>query len=98
MYWNDRGQDPGTLIGHFISVAGEKSGIKAGRYVSLSASLQVFYIDYDGNNDGLFVTPKLSAFSGKIPFSLFVMATQPIMSNISPYPDFNWNIGLLYTF
>ena len=98
LYWNDRGQDPGTILGHFISLAGERSEIKVGKSVLLSTNLQIFYIDYDGDNDGLFVSPKISYALCDIPVTLFLQATQPIVTNISPYPGFEWNIGLSFTF
>jgi hypothetical protein len=97
-YWNDRGQDKGTLKGHFLDLTGERSGINIGRSVLLSVNVQLFYINYDGNNDGLFVSPKISSSVRNIPFSLFFQATQAIISNIEPFPGFRWNLGLGYTF
>jgi hypothetical protein len=96
-YWNDRGQDEGTLKGHFFSLVGERSEIKTGDRVILSANLNLFYIDYNGNNDGLFISPKISSSMKNVPFSLFLQAIQPILSNISPYPGFRWNLGLAYS-
>lgn len=97
LYWNDNGLEPGTISGHYLSLAGERSEIRIGRYVLLSANFQIFYIGYDGNNDGLFISPKISFSVRNIPFSVFIQATQPIKSNISPFPGFKWNIGLSYT-
>jgi len=96
-YWNDRGQEPSSIKGHFFNLVGEKSGITIGNKVLLTATLQVFYIDYDGNNDGLFVAPKISSTLRDSPFSLFFQASQPITSNIEPFPGFRWNLGLAYT-
>jgi hypothetical protein len=96
-YWNDRGQDKGTLKGHFFNLEGERSEINVGKKGLLSATLQLFYINYDGNNDGLFVSPKLSASLRNVPFSMLFQATQALVSNISPFPGFRWNIGLSYT-
>ena len=96
-YWNDRGQDPGTIKGHFFNLVGERSGIGLGQIVIMSAALQIFYIDYDGNNDGLFVAPKISSSLRNSPFALFFQASQAITSNIEPFPGFRWNLGLSYT-
>jgi hypothetical protein len=96
-YWNDRGQDEGTIKGHFISLSGERSGISAGNHLQFAGSLQLFYINYDGNNDGIFISPKISTSVRKIPLTLFLQAIQAIDSNISPYPGFKWNLGLTYT-
>jgi hypothetical protein len=96
-YWNDRGQEKGTLIGNYFDLEGARSGFNIGRNVSLSTALQIFYIDYTGLNDGLFVSPKLSFTVKNIPFAIFCQAIQTLQSNISPYPDFRWNIGLAYT-
>jgi len=96
-YWNDRGQEKGTLNGHYLNLMGERSEISIGNHILLVAALQLFYINYDGNNDGIFVTPRIAASVRKVPFSLFFQGTQAITSNISPFPDFNWNVGLAYS-
>lgn len=98
LYWNDRGQEPGTISGHYINFSGEISEIKAGKNLFFSANLQIFYIDYDGMNDGLFISPKVSSSINDLPIAVFIQATQVIKSNISPSPGFKWNIGLAYTF
>lgn len=96
-YWNDRGQEKGTLIGHFFNLVGERSEINMGKNVLLSAALQVFYIDYEGNNDGLFISPKISSSLRKVPFTIFFQPIQALASNILPYPGFRWNLGVAYT-
>jgi hypothetical protein len=96
-YWNDRGQDEGTIKGHFLSLSGERGGISAGKHLQFAGYLQLFYINYDGNNDGIFISPKISTSVRKVPFTLFLQAIQPINTNISPYPGFKWNLGLTYT-
>jgi hypothetical protein len=96
-YWNDRGQDPGTIKGHFFNVVGERSGINIGKKVLLSAALQVFYINYEGNNDGLFISPKVSSTLRDAPFAVFFQAIQALQSNIEPFPGFRWNLGISYT-
>jgi hypothetical protein len=96
-YWNDRGQEKGTIKGHFFNLVGERSDISIGKYISLSSALQLFYINYDGNNDGLFVSPKISSSIRNVPFSMFIQAIQALNSNISPFPGLKWNIGLSYT-
>lgn len=98
MYWNDRGQDPGTITGHFITIAGDRSGMRLGKHLLWGINLQVFYIGYTGFNDGLFVSPKVNVSARKLPLSVFFQATQAITSNIEPFPGFNWNIGIAYTF
>ena len=97
-YWNDRGQDEGTIKGHFISLSGERSGISVGRNLLFAGYLQLFYINYTGNSDGFFVSPKLSTSVRKIPLTLFFQAIQAIDSNIEPFPGFKWNLGLTFTF
>jgi hypothetical protein len=98
MYWNDRGQDEGTITGHFISLAWDRSQIKAGKSLLFSTYIQLFYIDYDGNNDGLFIAPKISASLDRIPVNIFFQATQAIVSNIEPFPGFKWNVGAGWNF
>jgi len=94
-YWNDRGQD-GGIKGHFFNLVGERTDISLGKHVLLGAALQVFYINYDGNNDGFFVSPRIASFIRNVPFSLFFQCTQAITSNIDPFPEFRWNVGLAY--
>jgi hypothetical protein len=96
-YWNDNGQEKGTIRGHFINFIFERNEMNIGNNVLFSSALQIFYINYDGNNDGLFVAPKISTSVRNIPFSVFLQATQAINSNISPFPGFRWNIGISYT-
>jgi hypothetical protein len=97
MYWNDNGLEPGTISGHFLDLVGEKTGIKIGKSVLMSANIQLFIITYDGNNDGLFVSPKISFALRNVPFALFWQGTQVIRSNIIPDPGFQWNVGLSYS-
>jgi hypothetical protein len=96
-YWNDRGQEKGTLTGHFFNLVGERSDITIGKKVLLTADLQIFYIDYEGNNDGLFFSPKISSSLRDVPFSIFFQPIQALYSNISPFPGFRWNLGVAYT-
>jgi hypothetical protein len=97
MYWNDRGQEPGTLKGHFINLMYDRSNIPVGQHMLLGVNLQLFYINYDGDNDGLFITPRISSGVRNLPFSLFFQAIQALASNIEPWPEFRWNVGLGYT-
>jgi hypothetical protein len=97
MYWNDRGQEKGTIKGHFFNLQGEIYNIRLGNRIIMMAGTQLFVINYDGNNDGLFVSPKISLSARNLPFSLYWQATQVIESNIDPDPGFKWNIGLAYT-
>lgn len=96
-YWSDNGQEKGTLKGHFFNLVGERNEMSVGKSILLSASVQVFYINYDGNNDGFFVSPKITSTVRNIPFALFFQATQAISSNIEPFPGFRWNVGVSYT-
>lgn len=98
MYWNDRGQDPGTITGHFITLAGDRSGMEIGKHLFWGLNLQIFYIGYTGNNDGFFVAPKVNVSARELPLSVYFQATQAITSNIEPFPGFKWNIGISYTF
>ena len=97
-YWNDRGQETGTIKGHFLSVTGERTEIEVAKNILLSTGLQLFYINYTAENDGLFIAPKASASVKNIPLLLYFQGIQAITSNIEPFPGFNWNIGLAYVF
>ncbi len=96
-YLLDRGQDPGTTQGHFFNLQANRSEIPLGKKGLLSASLQLFYINYTGREDGLFTAGYVSASVRNIPFSIFFQGIQAISSNIEPFPGFKWNVGLAYT-
>jgi hypothetical protein len=97
-YWSDNGQDHGSLTGHFISSSIEKNNMRLSDNFSWSAYLQLFTIQYDQDNDGFFITPKIAVSEKHLPLSLFFQATQSIVTKISPDPGFQWDIGLSYLF
>jgi hypothetical protein len=98
MYWSDNGIDPGSIKGNFFNLAYDRTDIQIGESVLFSVNLQLFYLGYTANNDGLFISPRISSAVKSIPLSLFFQATQAITSNIEPYPGFRWNVGLAYNF
>ena len=98
MYWSDNGQDYGTISGSFYNIVYERVDIEIGKALLLTGSLQLFYLDYTGNNDGLFISPRIAASIKKIPLSLFFQATQALTTNTEPNPGFRWNAGLAYLF
>jgi hypothetical protein len=98
MYWNDHGQDPGSLNGNYYNIAYDRTNINIGKSLIFYTNIQVFYIDYTGANDGLFVSPKIASSLKDLPISIFFQATQAITSNIVPFPGFRWNAGVAYLF
>jgi len=98
MYWSDNGQDYGTISGSFYNIVYERLDIEIGKALLLTGSLQLFYLEYTGNNDGLFISPRIAAAIKKIPLSLFFQATQALTTNTEPNPGFRWNAGLAYMF
>jgi hypothetical protein len=98
MYWSDNGQDPGSIRGSFYNMVYDRTGISIGESLLFSANIQFFYLDYEGANDGLFVSPKIAASLRDLPLSLFFQATQAITSNVEPFPGFRWNVGIAYLF
>jgi hypothetical protein len=96
-YWNDRGQEDWSIKGHFLSTTAEKTGIALGKHILCAAALQLFYITYEGRNDGLFIAPRVAFSVRNFPVSIFSQVVQAITSNIEPYPGFNINVGIGYT-
>lgn len=96
-YWSDNGQEKGSMTGHFIYLAYDQSEINIGEKFILSVNLMLFYVNYTGENDGLFVAPKITLSMRKIPVSIFFQATQSIESNISPRPGFKGNAGISFS-
>jgi len=98
MYWNDNGQERGTINGHYFNLFIEKTDINAGDEFRLAASLQIFMLQYTANNDGFFISPKLTFTRNKFPLALYTQANIPVTTNMLPAPKFQWNIGLAYIF
>ena len=97
LYWNDRGQEKESLKGHYVSLFWDISELKIGKKVQMNLNFQLYYINYDGNNDGLFLSPKILCSARNSPFTLFFQANQALQSNITPFPKFKWNIGISYS-
>jgi hypothetical protein len=98
MYWNDNGQDPGSIKGNYYNMVYDRTDIPIGKSILFSGSLQLFYVGYDGNNDGLFISPRIAASVRNVPLSLFFQATQSLTTNIEPDPGFRCNAGVGYIF
>ena len=98
MYWSDNGQDQGTIDGSFYNMMYDIIDFEIGETTLLSGNIQFYYLNYTGNNDGLFISPRIAASIKKIPLSLFFQATQPLTTNVEPNPGFRWNAGLAYMF
>jgi hypothetical protein len=96
-YWNDRGQEDWSIKGHFLNAIVERTDMAMGKHVLFTAALQLFYINYTGNNDGLFVAPRIAFSVRNFPVSVFSQVIQAITTNIEPYPGFNVNVGISYT-
>jgi hypothetical protein len=96
--WYDWGREDGTISGYFINIVGEKMDIELGSHFLMDLNLQAFYIDYTDNNDGLFVSPTITCSSTDIPAFIFFQGIQALTSNMSPEPEFSWNLGLGFTF
>jgi len=98
MTWLDRGLEDGTVSGYFINLVGDMSDIAIGKHILMAVSLQTFYINYTGKNDGLFISPKISFSSRNLPIVIYSQGIQPLICNISPFPSFQWNAGIGYSF
>ena len=98
MGWYDKGFDTGTVTGYFIDVAYDKTDVPIGKHLLFAVNVQLFYIDYTGNSDGFFVSPKLALTARKLPLSIFFQGIQALSTNITPFPEFQWNIGVGYAF
>jgi hypothetical protein len=98
MYWSDNGQDPGSMTGNFYNVVYDRTNIGIGKSFLFSVNVQFFYLDYTGENDGLFVSPRIASSLKDLPLSVFFQVTQAITSNVEPFPGFRWNAGVAYLF
>ena len=98
MLWYDKGVDPGTVEGYFINLVADQSDIRIGKHVSMGINVQAFFVDYTSNNDGFFISPKIAFTTIKIPVFVFYQGIHPLSTNIQPYPSFQWNFGVGYSF
>ncbi len=96
--WSDRGQETGSIKGLYFGLFWDKPCVNFCGKVEMDLSIQLYYINYTGNNDGLFISPKITSPVRKSPFSIFLQANQAIQSNITPFPKFKFNTGISYTF
>jgi hypothetical protein len=96
-YWSDNGQESMSIRGHFFDIVYDRSEIALGQKALLGVNLMLFYINYTGNNDGLFFSPKVSLGLRHFPASLFIQSSQAFSSDIVPFPGFRWNLGISYT-
>lgn len=96
-YWNDNGLEKGSISGHFFDLIYSRSEMRVGEFATWSADIMIFYINYDGDNDGLFFSPTFSLNPTKYPVKFFLQATQAISTNIADLPGFRWNVGVSYT-
>ncbi len=95
-YWRDMGQEKGTLKGHYFNLVAERSEINIGKSILFTGAFQIFYINYTGKNDGLFIAPKISTSVRNVPFTVYFQFIQALQSNITPFPGFRWNLGVAY--
>jgi hypothetical protein len=98
MFWYDIGLDPGTIKGYFLNFVFEQTDIRIGKQLLFAANVQTFYIDYTGLNDGLFISPTITVSRRHFPVSLYCQGLQAITSNMSPFPSFQVNFGIGYSF
>jgi len=98
MAWYDKGVESGTITGWFFNLVADKTDIPIGKHLLMAVNVQTFYINYTDNNDGFFISPKIAFSIRRLPVSIFSQIIQPIITNMDPSPDFQWNIGLGYAF
>ncbi len=97
LYWNDRGQETESIKGHYLGLFWDKSEINIVKKIQMNLNVHLYYINYTGKNDGLFISPKISASIRDLPFSFFFQANQAMQSNITPFPKFKCNAGVAYS-
>lgn len=98
MVWRDQGLDPGTIAGFFINVEAEKSDIRLGEHFMMGLYLQAFNLEYTDRNDGIFISPKISCTSTDVPAFIFFQAIQPLTYDMETEPEFQWNVGVGFSF
>lgn len=98
MFWYDKGADPGTIEGYFINLVYDRPEIPIGKHIYMGINIQTFIVDYTSNNDGFFISPRASFETKYVPVFLFYQGIHPLISNISPDPGFQWNVGIGYSF
>ena len=98
MYWRDLGLDQGSLKGHFINLYVDRPDIGLGKIFETDLYVQLFYLDYTAENDGLFFAGKISPSLKGCPVHVFFQWVQALWSNIDPFPGFRWNAGVAYKF
>lgn len=80
MYWNAQGIGDRTIDGHFLIFSAEKPFDLGSMQLSVKPS--VFFIEYTGNTDGLFLSGTASLSYEDIPLVLSFQIVPPVESNI----------------
>ncbi|MEX1014685.1 MAG: hypothetical protein WDZ80_06000 [Candidatus Paceibacterota bacterium] len=96
-YWYSHGMGDRTLNGHFLMTTTSLQNLFKINSVGISISNSIFYIDFTGDNDGLFISPSISASHNSLPFSLTFQAVPPIISNI-PSVETQFSLITTYSF
>ena len=97
-YLYSHGIDKGTVANtHFITLNSNFSHIRISKQFYVGAVPQLYYLFQDGN-DGYYFTSAFMIARQNFPLSLASIINKQLRSNIPRSKDFNWNVGLVYSF
>jgi len=95
-YQYNKAFDHGALSGHFLSITSELDQ-RVAEFLLITIKPELFYFDFDGEIDGLFISASLNVRYKKIPVAYYMQAALPLWTNF-PGNSFKWNAGLVYDY
>ena len=96
-YMYTHGLDPTAPTMNLLSFTTTFTKIELGKKFVLRASPQVYYLNVQQLQDGFYFNGNLSLFKKGFPLSVSSIVNKAIRSNLNA-KDFNWNIGLTYSY
>lgn len=83
---------------NFVSLVGNITELKMGKFLYYSLFPQLLYINLDYRTDAFFIAGTFGVGHKKWPLFLSTQMSQVFAGNLFPSPGFKWNIGLTYHF
>lgn len=96
-YMYTHGLDPTAPTMNLLSFTTAFTKVELGKKFILKASPQVYYLNVQQQQGGFYFNSHFSLFKKGLPLSVSSIVNKAIRSNLNA-KDFNWNIGLTYSY
>lgn len=96
-YWYNKGVGERTIDGHFIDFTLNISQIPVSDHISLEIQPEIFFLEFTGQQDGLFFANGIKISHKEFPVSFTSQMIRHLWSNI-PNLKTEWSVGVQYTY